>query len=231
MSNSRKSSKRSPRKVKVFGYSNDMTPERLHTPEFSIHNPKLIYSCHLDFVHPHLRWKIKGNEVRGVLDNIAPAAILFSRLNELKGEVHFTENEETTMADAYKLGQEIIKRYPPPADKAKYWGDRSWLPTVCVLDVTDQGGQADVTFENFVFFDSKRIREMMAQPSMHDITYEMIPSGGWDETYAMAEKYIPSFSFCLPVYGPDMHTFGSTTNFERIAKYRRVLSAIDKTFS
>src|SRR4030043_2312492 len=207
-----------------------MSPEVKHTPEFEVEKPSLIFLSHTDFVHRKMKWEIDEDKVYGVLDNMGPSAILFSLLGELKGEVHFTNDEEKSMAQAKQIAKRIIKEHKPPKGLFKYYADRSWWPQVVVLEATDFTTESDITFENFVFCDPERIRQMMKP--LKEITYTIWPLGSWDESYIMAEHKIPCFTVGLPLFtdsdkhlGDAMHTYDNFTTRERIGKFRRCITA------
>ena len=206
-----------------------MSPEVPHISEHEPKHPRLIFTSHVDIVHPHVRWRKKEGNLVGSLDDMLPSAILVSVLPQLKGEPRWTEDEETKMLDAKKLARWIVRSYPQPKGMYRHAKDRSWLPRVCVLEVSDIHLDCDVSFENFVFMDTKKIRQMMSQPHLGDITYAISGRGGGDETFRMAEEFIPSFSLALPIFG-DMHTFKSYVPIERIEKYKRVLLEVDKLY-
>jgi len=199
-----------------------------YTPEHEPGGPKVIFLAHVDYVHKRgIRWQQKGSIVTGVLDDMAPASILFSCLSEIKGDAYFSTDEESGMHYAERLARKIHKHYPPPGRIHKFGCDRSWMPTVVVVEVTDIKTNADIAFENFVFFDAGKIRKIMDTPKLKDVKYTFHGASTWDETYRFAEAKIPSFTMSLPVVG-DFHTYKAWVDKEKLGKFRRVLLEIDK---
>ena len=205
-------------------------PERRFVPKFRAHEPRLIFLSHVDYVHRKMRWTVKDDLLSGVLDDMLPSAILVSLLGKLRGQAIFTTDEESGMRHAQRIGRRIFRDYPAPRGLHRYMGDRSWLPVVCVLEVTAQYPGADVTFENCVMFDAGRIRKAMSHSSVRDVAYAINGAGSWDETWRMAEAKLPAFSVCVPTDG-DYHTYGATARLAQIDKYRRTLVAIDRALA
>ena len=218
-----------------------MAPERIHHPEYEPAGPKVLFLAHTDFVHkrrnPQERqmWFEKDGLVAGVLDAMGPAAILFSGWGELTQngallhKIHFSGDEETTQGDAKKLARWIKLNYPAPTGKSHdYHDDASWLPTVVVLEATGLSTDADVSFENLAFVDSRRIVRAMSQ--VPDIDYVIHPRGTCSDAYRFAEAHIPCLEMCIPVVG-NFHTRRATMRPAQITKFRRAILAIDKEFS
>lgn len=211
-----------------------MAPEHEYTHEYEPHAPKLIYCSHVDFVHPHMRWTVEGEEISGVLDNMLPSAILITMQNLLQGKAFFTEDEETGMHGAEKVARWIARNYPYPKGKYNFAPDRTWNPTVCVLEVTDLNvaDNVDITFENVAFIDTNRLRRMMEASDIEDIHYVIHPLGSWDEAYRFTNEpwKLPCFTLGLPVKG-DFHTYKGKTTIERMEKFKRTLFAVDREFT
>jgi hypothetical protein len=199
-------------------------PERRFIPKHDKKGAGLIFLSHVDYVHKKMRWKVQDDRISGVLDDMLPSAILASCLGQIQSQVVFTEDEETGMKHAQRIARRIMRDYPPPAKMHRWMSDRSWLPVVCVLEVTAAVDGVDVMFENFVYFDTLRIRKAMAK--LRDVRFVINGAGSWDETWRMAEAKLPAFSLCLPVVG-DYHTYGATAALASIDKFRRTLLALD----
>ena len=76
----------------------------------------------------------------------------------------------------------------------------------------------------------------MKKSSLRDINYTVWPRGSWDESYIFAEQKVPCFVVGLPIFHPTkllgdaMHTYQAFTTPDRIAKFRRVIEAVDMEF-